>query len=111
MALALAFFNGHGTGAMVLWPLFGTVNQLLAALTLLIITIYLAKRRSPIKYTLIPMLFMGIMTGWAMVLKIMDFYSDQNYMLLGLGLMIFALEIWMIIECLILACRGRLRTG
>ena len=39
-AFILAFCNGSGKGALLLWPLFGTVNQLLAGLALLVITIY-----------------------------------------------------------------------
>jgi len=109
MALVLAFCNGSGKGAMTLWPLFGTVNQLLAALTLLVVTMYLARRGSPVIFTLVPMLFMGIMTGWAMVLKVRGFLADKNYLLLVLGLMIFILEIWMTIECLILVFSGGIR--
>ncbi len=58
----LAFYNGSGEGALLLWPLFGAINQLLAGLALLVITIYLAKRRINVLYTAIPMVFMIGMT-------------------------------------------------
>jgi len=66
-AFILSFYNGSGKGALTLWPLFGTANQLLAGLALLVITVYLVKKKIPTIYTVIPMVFMIAMTGWAMV--------------------------------------------
>jgi carbon starvation protein len=97
-ALFLAFYNGSGKGALTLWPLFGATNQLLAGLALLVVTIYLARKKVSIAYTAIPMFFMIFMTGWAMILNIQKFYSTSKWLLLGIGLAVFVLEIWMIIE-------------
>ena len=100
-AFILAFYNGSGKGAMILWPLFGTVNQLLASMALLVITIYLAKQRISIIFTAIPMLFMIIMTGWAMILGLINFFNDQNWLLFVISVIVFILEIWMIFEALL----------
>jgi carbon starvation protein len=100
-ALILAFYNGSGKGAQTLWPLFGSVNQLLAGLALLVITVYLAHKKSPLRYTLIPMVFMLIMTGWAMLINLEGFYAGANWLLFCIGLVVFVLEIWMIIESVI----------
>jgi carbon starvation protein len=97
-ALILAFYNGSGRGALTLWPLFGSVNQLLAGLALLVITIYLAHKRTPLKYTMIPMIFMLLMTGWAMLINLGDFFSQKNWLLFVIGLAVFVLEIWMVAE-------------
>jgi len=97
-AFILAFYNGSGNGALTLWPLFGSVNQLLAGLALLVITIYLAKQKIKIYYTAIPMVIMVILTGWAMIINLQDFYLKSNWLLFVIGLAVFALEIWMIIE-------------
>jgi carbon starvation protein len=97
-ALVLAFYNGSGKGAQTLWPLFGSVNQLLAGLALLVITVYLAHKKSPMRYTLIPMIFMLLMTGWAMLVNLKGFYGEANWLLFFIGLAVFVLEIWMIIE-------------
>jgi carbon starvation protein len=48
------------------WTLFGASNQLLAALTLLSITIWLYQSRKRIAFTLLPMLFVLIITIWAL---------------------------------------------
>ena len=97
-AFLLAFYDGSGKGALKLWPLFGSVNQLLAGLALLVTTIYLARRKVNIAYTGIPMVFMIVITGWAMALNIQKFYNTSNWFLFIIGLAVFVLEIWMIIE-------------
>ena len=48
------------------WILFGASNQLLAALTLLAVTVWLHKSRKRIAYTLLPMLFILTITLWAL---------------------------------------------
>ena len=100
-AFILAFYNGSGAGAMKLWPLFGATNQLLAGLALLVITIYLARKKTPVAYTMIPMVFMIIMTGWAMIINLKNFYGSGNWLLFFIGLCTMVLEIWMIIESLV----------
>jgi len=100
-AVILAFYSGNGKGALVLWPLFGTVNQLLAALALLVITVYLAKKGKSLIYSGIPLIFMLIMTGWAMILNLTKFYAGGKWLLFFVGLIVFLLEIWMVIESII----------
>ncbi|MCF7810574.1 carbon starvation protein A [bacterium] len=104
-AFLLAFYNGSGNGALTLWPLFGSVNQLLAGLALLVITIYLAKQKIRVRYTAIPMVIMVFLTGWAMILNLKDFYLSSNWLLFTIGLAVFALEIWMIIESVLVLKR------
>jgi carbon starvation protein len=100
-AMLLAFSNNSGKGALILWPLFGAVNQLLAGLALLVITIYLAKKKTAIYFTFIPMCFMLTMTGWAMMLNLNNFLTQKNWLLLSIGSAIFLLEIWIIIESIL----------
>jgi len=97
-ALLLAFAKPSGTGALILWPLFGGANQLLAGLALLVVTIYLARKKVTIFYTFIPMVFMIFMTGWAMLINLNKFYASANWLLFSISLAIIILEIWMIIE-------------
>lgn len=100
-ACLLAFWDGSGKGALKLWPLFGSVNQLLAGLALLVITIYLARRKVNVAYTAIPMVFMIFMTGWAMLYNIGEYFSSSNWLLLGIGVAVFVLELWMIVESVV----------
>lgn len=55
----------------IFWSLFGTSNQLLAALTLLGVTVWLKETRKAWYYTVIPMAFMLIMTLWSLILMIL----------------------------------------
>ncbi|NQT01485.1 MAG: carbon starvation protein A, partial [Planctomycetes bacterium] len=101
-AAGLAFAAGaDGKGAMVLWPLFGSANQLLAALALLLVTLYL-KRKGGLKFlvTAVPCLIMLVITNWAMVKNEIDFISKGNWLLVIIGGGIFALSLWMTIEAL-----------
>ncbi len=99
-AVLLAFAQKGGKGALILWPLFGTVNQLLAALALLVITLYLYRRKANVFYVFLPFLFMVSMTGWAMVYNIEKFLSQHLWHLFIIGIFIFLLEVWMIVESL-----------
>jgi carbon starvation protein len=53
-----------------IWPVFGASNQLLAALTLLVITLWVRKMGKKFIFTLLPMLFMITMTLWSLLLLI-----------------------------------------
>ncbi len=80
---------------LVLWTLFGTTNQLLAGLALLVATLYLSQRgRNPF-YTGLPMAFMLISTFVALIEKLWDFWKDRYYLLLitGTGLLLLAIGI------------------
>ena len=102
-AAGLAFATGaNGTGAMKLWPLFGSANQLLASLALLIVTLYL-KHKGGVKYLVaaIPCLIMLTITSWAMVKNEMEYIRQENWLLVIIGSGISILAIWMIIEAII----------
>jgi carbon starvation protein len=104
-ALLLAFSSGGGKGALALWPLFGAVNQLLGGLALLVITVWLARKNGSIVFTAIPMLFMIVMTGWAMKINLLDFYANGKWLLFGIGAVITLLQVWMVIEGVIVLAR------
>ncbi|MGM0440644.1 MAG: carbon starvation CstA family protein [Chlamydiota bacterium] len=101
-ALVLAFATGaDGTGAMLLWPLFGTANQLLAALALLVVSAYLQEKGGK-KYLVsaIPCLLMLLITNWAMVVNEFRFIKEENYLLASISGVMFILALWMTIESL-----------
>jgi len=95
---SMAFFRPGGQGAMVLWPLFGSLNQLMAALALGVVTVYLASRKIPVIYTLIPMLLILVLTLWAMVENLAGFLRNGEYLLVLLSAVILLLTAWLTIS-------------
>lgn len=85
---------------LALWKLFGTTNQLLAGLTLLAITIYLLKQKVSFFSYLIPMLFILLVTLWAMAENFHEFAFGKNpsYLLAFIGGALILLAVWLIIE-------------
>jgi len=110
-AMGLAFYTGDGKGAMALWPIFGAVNQLLAGLALLAITSYLVLKKRPLWTTLPPMIFMVIMTTWAMAANIPSLWGEGKIFLSLLSGLILFLQAWMIIESSIILRERWLRSG
>jgi carbon starvation protein len=94
-AAAMTFFKPGGQGAMVLWPLFGSLNQLMAALALGVVSVYLAARKIPVWYTLLPMLLILVLTLWAMVKNLAGFIADQEWLLVILSALILGLTSWL----------------
>ena len=106
-AASLTFFKPGGQGAMVLWPLFGSLNQLMAALALGVVTVYMASRKIPVWYTLLPMLLILTLTLWAMVENLVGFLADKEWVLVVLSGVILGLTAWVTLSSLV-ALLGRL---
>lgn len=98
--LAEAPGRGPGSGGFLLWPLFGATNQLVGGLTLLIATIYLYRTGRPYIYTLVPTIFLILMTTASMFLNFKTFLD--NPLLLILSAITLALSVWLILEGLLI---------
>ena len=98
--LALAFGAGgsDGTGGNIIFPLFGTTNQLLAGLTLLVISVMLVSQGRPSRYTLVPMVFVTTMAFLAAVYQLWDLFRTGRYFLMALDLMILAAAVLVLLE-------------
>ena len=63
--------NGNPTPAWrAIWPVFGTSNQLLAGLVALVILVWLKRTGRKWGFVLGPMVFMNVVTVWALVLLV-----------------------------------------
>ncbi len=100
-AALLAFSQGGGKGALMLWPIFGTSNQLLAGLGFLVASVYLVKRKVKVWPVTIPMVFMIIISSWAMMVNLMRFITSGQWHLVVISSLMLLLEVWMIFEAVI----------
>ncbi|MEZ6123862.1 MAG: carbon starvation protein A [Planctomycetaceae bacterium] len=95
-----------GTGGLILWPLFGATNQLLAGLAFMVTVFYLWRRGKPIWFAAVPMVVMLIMPAWAMLWSMFNsqsgWQSHDKPMLFWTGAVILAIQAWMVIEGLLL---------
>ncbi|MCG7564031.1 MULTISPECIES: carbon starvation protein A [Pseudoalteromonas] len=98
--LLLAFGAGgaSGSGGMIIWPLFGSTNQILASLTLLVISVYLMKLGRPAKFTLIPMMFVILMAFFAGLIKLGEYYEQGNWLLVGLDIVVLVVSVLVMLE-------------
>ncbi|MFZ5946913.1 MAG: carbon starvation protein A [Stygiobacter sp.] len=83
-------FSGQ---TMSIWPVFGSANQLLAALALLALTAWVIKTKKDFIFILIPMLFMFSVTLTALGMLIYQNLIINNYTLSIISLLLFVLSI------------------
>src|SRR5699024_3151424 len=62
--------GGDGRGGMVIWPLFGTTNQLLGALTMSILAIILLRIKRPVWPVIIPLVFVFFVSMYAAIIQL-----------------------------------------
>jgi carbon starvation protein len=98
LALAFGAGGGAGTGGLAIWPLFGTTNQLLAALTLLVLSVFLMKLGRRTIFTLGPFAFLLFMTVFALLVQLAQFWRNGQYFLLAMDLLILVATIWVALE-------------
>jgi carbon starvation protein len=100
LILAFGATNGNypGDGGMVIWPLFGASNQILASLTLLTVSIFLMKLGRPAIYTLVPMVFIIVVAFWASAWYLIDYYNNGRWLLLSLSLAVMVASLIVILE-------------
>ena len=112
-AAALAFASGaNGAGALTLWPMFGAVNQTLAALALIVVTLYL-KRQGGLKWMVagLPALFMSVMTLWASILNQLEYSGKEDILLLVINAATILIVLWILVEGLIKFFTGSEKTA
>jgi carbon starvation protein len=125
MAMIPAPGKVMGTGGLILWPLFGATNQLLAGLALMVIFFYLWRRKVNVWFVAIPMVMMLIMPAWALLWQLFNQDSgwahpllamlrgdaewvwDNQHLLMTIGLATLLLQIWIVIEGLLLIPKSR----
>jgi len=102
--MAMALLPGGGEAGYtfgVLWQLFGTTNQLTAGLALAVIAVWVTKRRRNPTVILVPLVFLLVMTSWALIVNLINFIEASEWVLAPLDAIIFVLAMWLIVEAAI----------
>lgn len=98
VVLAGALSLAGGTG--VIWPIFGSANQLLAALALLTISVWLAKLGRDNLFTLIPMWIMFAVSICALVLLAYKRLKEKQFVLGSVAVLLLVLGVVLLIQAL-----------
>ena len=100
LAVLCMWIVAHGNTVSALWPIFGAGNQLLAALALTVISVWLIKRGRKALFTIIPAIFMIATTLVSLVILFRNYFREDNYILLASDIVLFVLAACAIILAL-----------
>ncbi|MDD5496510.1 MAG: carbon starvation protein A [Candidatus Omnitrophica bacterium] len=82
----------------MIWPIFGAANQLVAALTLIVMSSWLLSRRKHVKFTLVPAIFMLITSIGALGWQFGKFFQEGNWFLVVIDAGLVVLALAMLVE-------------
>ena len=97
LSAGLAFSGGWAK----IWAIFGTSNQLVAGLTLMVLASWLILKKKQVMIVLIPAIFMLLTSLAALVWQGITFYRENNIFLLCITGVLFILAIFMVKEVIL----------
>ncbi len=94
LAVFLMWVLAYSNTFAALWPIFGTGNQLLAALSLMAVSVWLYHKGRKTWYTVLPAIFMLITTVFSLILLLVKTYLPKgNWALVFTDLLLLALAL------------------
>ena len=93
LSALLALHDGHGRGGLTLWPLFGVADQLLAILGFALLAVALRRLERPVSAVLLPLVFLLVTANWGLGALMTQWWSDNRWPLLLLGILLIATEL------------------
>jgi len=109
LSVVLMWILAYSNAFSSLWPIFGTANQLLAALALLAVSGWLMLRKKKNLFTLIPAVFMIVTTLASLLILLANYYRSKNYILMAADLLLLALSggvVWLVLRTFLKAKPG-----
>lgn len=91
LAVILMWVLAYSNAFSALWPIFGTANQLLAALTLMTASVWLLLRKKKNYFTWAPALFMLATTIASLIILFGNYRRAHNYPLLAADVILLIL--------------------
>jgi len=97
LTVIFMFVLAYSNAFSVLWPIFGTANQLLAALALITVSSWLVVKGKKYFFALFPALFMLATTITSLVILFLDYVKKSNYILIAVDLLLFLLSLGVVV--------------
>ena len=97
-AYLLMMSGDGGKGGLSLWPLFGATNQMLAGLSLIILSVFLRRKGISVKVFFIPAVFVISITSIALIMNIQSFFHAQKFFLMIVSSLLFIIQLFVVIE-------------
>ncbi|MFH1891704.1 MAG: carbon starvation CstA family protein [Candidatus Zixiibacteriota bacterium] len=98
LSVILMFLLGYFNAFTLIWPIFGSANQLLAALSLIAVSVWLYWRGKKNWFTLLPAVFMIVTTLASLVFLLFDKYMPEgNVALIVTDLLLIALSLGVVV--------------
>lgn len=101
-AFLLMISSDGGKGGLKIWPLFGATNQMLAALTLMLVSVFLIKKKKSAIIFIIPTILVLLITTGGLLLNINLFHQKNNIFLMILASILLLSQIFIMIEGMII---------
>jgi carbon starvation protein len=92
LSVVLMWTLAYSNAFNVLWPIFGSANQMLAALALLTVSAWLLLRKKKVAFALVPAVFMLLTTIASLVILLTGYVRKGNYVLIAADLLLLALS-------------------
>lgn len=96
-----------GGKAARIWTIFGAANQLVAALALIVVTMWLLSQRKLIRYTLYPAIFMLVTTIGSLIYGLAKYCRGKEVLLAIISAVLIGLSLLLLAETVAAVLRGR----
>lgn len=100
LVAAFALYDGHGRGALVLWPLFGYWNQVLAVAGLALMALALRRQGHAPWPVVLPAMLLLVLVTWALLWQLALWWTSASWLLFVFGVVLLGLAIWITWEIL-----------
>ena len=92
-AFLLMMSGDGGKGGLSLWPLFGSTNQMLGCLSLVVISVWLKNNNKKNIYFMAPAVILFFITSLALIMNISKFWEANNYLLCTISVVLLFIEL------------------
>ncbi|MCX5846483.1 MAG: carbon starvation protein A [Deltaproteobacteria bacterium] len=97
LCVVFMYLLAYNNAFLVIWPAFGSANQLLASLALIAVSVWLVNRGVNALFTVVPAIFMMVTTIYSLFILLIEKYlPKQNYALAAFAALMIILSIGVI---------------